>query len=146
MLNPLEQQIAELLQVQRFMVLCTQSDKGPYCSLVAFAPSQDLRRIYFCTRRQTRKFQNLLQEPKVSFLVDDRQNREQDLEQARALTGTGTGAETAGSDPEPEAFVARHPELIGFLQAQESALVEVKVQSYFLVQRFEELQRLDLDQ
>ncbi|MFO8033127.1 MAG: pyridoxamine 5'-phosphate oxidase family protein, partial [Desulfohalobiaceae bacterium] len=135
-----------LLQAQRFMVLCTQSEQGPYCSLLAFAASQDLKQVYFCTRRQTRKFQNLLQEPKVSFLVDDRQNQAQDLEQAKALTGMGVAAETAKSGFAADTFLARHLELRGFLQEEDCALVKVDVQSYFLVQKFEALQRLDLGQ
>ncbi|MFO8032071.1 MAG: pyridoxamine 5'-phosphate oxidase family protein [Desulfohalobiaceae bacterium] len=144
MLNPLEQQIVDLLQAQRFMVLCTQSEQGPYCSLLAFATSQDLKQVYFCTRRRTRKFQNLLQEPRVSFLVDDRQNQAQDLQQAQALTGIGVAAETAKSDFAAEAFLARHSELTDFLQEKDCALVKVDVQSYFLVQKFEAVQRLDL--
>ncbi len=140
----LREQIAGLLQEQRFMVLCTQSAQGPYCSLVAFAAPKSLEYIFFATRRGTRKFQNLMLEPRVSLLVDDRQNLDQDLQQARALTVIGAAAESAKDSQDAELFLAKQQKMISFLQEVDSVLMRVKVHSYYLVQEFETVQQLDM--
>ena len=78
--------IADLLGSQYFAVLCTKGETHPYCSLVGFAATGDLRRIVFATMRDTRKFRNLSADGRVSMMIDSRTNRVEDLSESSALT------------------------------------------------------------
>ena len=44
-------QLRELFATQPLAILSTDSDSRPYASLVAFAASSDLRRLFFATTR-----------------------------------------------------------------------------------------------
>jgi len=61
-----------LLKTQPLAVMVTQQGGHPYTSLVAFAASEDLRRIVFVTSRATTKYRNLFDAPCVSLLIDSR--------------------------------------------------------------------------
>jgi nitroimidazol reductase NimA-like FMN-containing flavoprotein (pyridoxamine 5'-phosphate oxidase superfamily) len=51
----LRELLAELFDSQRSAVLATQGGGQPYCSLMAFAATGDLRDLLFATLRATRK-------------------------------------------------------------------------------------------
>jgi len=67
-----QKKIMEILQRQRLGVLATTGESGPRTALVAFAFIEDQKRIFFFTPRNTSKYRNILSEPRVSLLVDDR--------------------------------------------------------------------------
>ena len=48
---------------ERLGVLATHGPEHPYACLVAVSASDDLRRLYFCTTRATRKFHFLTLDP-----------------------------------------------------------------------------------
>jgi len=52
-------QMRELCASQHLAVLATEDCGHPYTSLVAFAVTDDLRRFFFATNRDTRKFANM---------------------------------------------------------------------------------------
>jgi nitroimidazol reductase NimA-like FMN-containing flavoprotein (pyridoxamine 5'-phosphate oxidase superfamily) len=87
--------LASLLDSQKFAVLSTYSGGQPYVSLVAFAASEDLDRLFFVTARATRKFANILEHPRIAFLVDNRSNNESDFGEASAVTILGKARELA---------------------------------------------------
>ena len=70
----LRQTVRTLLDSQIQGVLATQHQQQPYTSLMAFAVTPDLRRIVFATARATRKYANLLDNPRASLLIDNRCN------------------------------------------------------------------------
>ena len=82
----IQKEISSLLSSQKLAVLSTQRDGQPYSSLMAFAYSSDLKDIIVATGRSTRKHQNLVQESRVSLLIDNRSNSENDFHGAVALT------------------------------------------------------------
>lgn len=134
------QELRSLLESQRFAVLSTRREDGQaYASLVAFSVSPDLKRLTFCTQRATRKFANLEVEDRVALLVDNRSNEELDLQKAAAVTILGRCAEVSGEGRADlsEAFLARHPALAAFVKSPGCAVMEVKVHSYYLVTRFQ---------
>ena len=75
-----------LFDGQRLAVLATHSEGQPYCSLVAFVPSDDLRDLVFATTRATRKFANMQGDERVALLVDSRSNCDEDFHRAVAAT------------------------------------------------------------
>lgn len=126
-------------------VLCTvQPDGQPYTSLVAIAASEDLTQLAFATLRATRKFANLLSEPRVALLLDDRANEPSDLMNAFAATLQGRARELAGKERArwTTALIARHRALAEFLRSPDCAVVAVDVDRVLLVTRFQRVTEL----
>ncbi len=82
-----------VLQEQRFGVLCTQGEEGPYANLVAFAALADLRVLLIATPR---KFENLRTRAQAALLVEDRANTAADLRHAWAVSALGRTREVQG--------------------------------------------------
>ena len=136
----------DLLSKQRYCVLATQNDGEPYGSLVAFAVSEDLARIVFPTSRSTRKFANILSNSRVAILIDNRENLESDVREATAVTACGVAEEAAQEEREAmlSLFLVRHPHLREFVFDDGTALIFVKVKTYYLVTRFQQVVRLEV--
>lgn len=137
--------IGELLGSQRFAVLSTQSETGPYSSLIAFWASDDISHIVFATRRATRKFNFLVTHPRVALLFDDRSNLDSDVSQAVAITATGTARELVDEETRAAAsaaLVARHPGLETFVADPQCALVRVDVDVFYVVTQFQNVAEL----
>ncbi len=132
--------IRHLLDSQRLAVVATSMDGSPYVSLVGFLHSEDLRSIVFATLRDTRKFRNLLLDPHVSLLIDNRRNDASDLYEASAVTIMGTAVEITdpGTHAEISArFLSKHPCLAEFVQSPNCALISVEILQYHFVSRFQ---------
>jgi hypothetical protein len=106
---------------------------------MAYAYTPDLKELVVATGKATRKHQNLLQENRVSLLVDNRSNREEDFHAAMALTILGTaGPVDAGErSAYQQLYLDRHPYLEQFLAAPSTALIKIMVNHYLLVSRFQ---------
>ena len=89
-----------LLETQRSAALATQERGQPYISLMAFAATPDLKTIVMATDRYTRKYANLMVEPRVALLVDNRGNVPADTLEAVAVTVLGEAAEAAPAERE----------------------------------------------
>jgi heme iron utilization protein len=139
--TPILEQLRELCASQRLAVLATDHGGQPYLSLVAFVVSDDLRQLLFATYRDTRKFANLKANNRVSLLIDNRSNQVADFSRAIAATLLGAGEELAEAErPLGEAlYLAKHPHLEGFVTSPGCALVKVKLQSCYLVSRFQDV-------
>jgi len=131
--------LKKLLQSQPLAVLSTQGRGQPYASLVAFASSRDLRRLYFATSRSTRKYANILDDSRVAMLADNRSNTVSDFRWATAATATGRAVdvEAGARDEASKLFLAKHPNLEKFIQSPGCALCEIRVETYFVVTRFQ---------
>jgi nitroimidazol reductase NimA-like FMN-containing flavoprotein (pyridoxamine 5'-phosphate oxidase superfamily) len=141
------QLLKELLLSQRFAVLSTQSGGGPYASLIAFWVPGDLSRVVFATMRQTRKFSHLLASPRVALLFDSRSNRDADVQEAMAVTATGTAAELTDESVRAAVsrqFLVKHPQLASFVAAPGCALVSVAVDTYHVVTHFQNVVELGM--
>ena len=139
----LRQTLKDVLAAQRFCVLATEGRGQPYGSLVAFAETDDLRQLVFATNRDTRKFSNLVSEPRVALVIDSRSNSDTDLRNALAITALGSVHEAAGSERErlAEVYLAKHSSLAGFLGSQKTAVCAVEVEDY-VIARFDEVTKL----
>jgi nitroimidazol reductase NimA-like FMN-containing flavoprotein (pyridoxamine 5'-phosphate oxidase superfamily) len=140
--------IRRILDAQRFAVLSTHDQGQPYASLVAFSATDDLRQVLFCTPRSTRKYANLSCDGRAAMLVHTSRNTPADCEQAMSVTATGTAVEVPGRQKETVAafFLARHPELAGFVGDPANALLALQVSEYHLVRRFQDVVRLGVVQ
>jgi nitroimidazol reductase NimA-like FMN-containing flavoprotein (pyridoxamine 5'-phosphate oxidase superfamily) len=131
-----------LFASQRLAVLATREEDGqPYANLMAFAASDDLRTLLLVTGRATRKYDNLRAEPRVALLIDNRSHQPSDIHEAAAVTVLGDAEEVSGVERERllPTYVAQHPHLEAFASSPSCALFRVRVRSYYLVRRFQEV-------
>ena len=125
--------IRQLLADLSMGVLATAGPEGPLTSLMAFAVESPSH-LVMATLPDTRKWRNILADPRISLLVDDRETA-LDRGSVRALTLAGrheTGTQTqrqAGFD----VLGRRHPHLVGLLARSEVALIRLRVASYLLL-------------
>lgn len=119
----MREDIKALIQNQRHCVLATAADGVPYCSLMAYATSDDCTLFFMVTHRHTRKFSNIAANPRVSLLIDSRETTA-----PQALTIEGDGREI--KDPADinfavERLLADHPGLADFIKHPEAVVIRV---------------------
>ena len=138
--------VKDLCASQRSAALATQEGGQPYLSLMAFAVTPDLTTIIMATDRGTRKYANLVAEPRVALLIDNRNNIPEDTEKAVAVTVLGEAREAPSVEHGRflRLFLDRHPHLEDFATSPTSALIAVRVSTYIVVQRFGEVQVLSM--
>lgn len=138
------ERLRALLESQRLAVLATHRQGQPYGSLVSFVATEDMKQVLFATTRSTRKYENLTADARVALLIDNRSNRDSDIHEATAVTATGRADETEGAEKERflRLYLERHPYLQDFVNAPTCALVRVRVETYYLVNRFQEVTEL----
>ena len=145
-LTSLKQQLKNLLFSQPLAVLATQDKGKPYGSLVAFAVTDDLKHLLFATTRSTRKYTNLSKNLKVAMVIDNRSNRVDDFYKAIAATATGTIEELKGKGKERylKLYLSKHPYLKEFVSSPTCAFLRVKVDTYYIVSRFQNVMELHI--
>jgi len=139
MQNKAQNIVRDILSSQLFGVLNTWNGIKPYSNLVAFVQGKDISDIYFATIRNTRKYNNLIGFPDVSFLVDNRSNREEDLTSATAISCHGTARECGSAEyvEISQVFLEKHPSLRSFIENPDCAIFKVDV-SEFIIAGFSE--------
>jgi nitroimidazol reductase NimA-like FMN-containing flavoprotein (pyridoxamine 5'-phosphate oxidase superfamily) len=133
------EKIAALFDSQRLGVLSTQNRSQPYASLVAFAAGETLKHLFFLTPNTTRKYENLITNPKVAILVNNSLNQADDIYKAVSVTAIGSAFAVDSSDKRDglKVFLEKHPHLESFSKAPTTALVCVTVNRYFMVNQFQ---------
>jgi len=127
--------IKTLIRSQKSCVLATAVDNRPYCSLMGYVAEEDCRHIYLLTRRDSRKYRNLVQNPSCSLLIDSR-SRQEDRALAQALTIEGA-CTMVDDKSRAAAITARfnrtHPHLKGFCEDPDAVLLDVAVDCFLLL-------------
>jgi len=134
--------IAQLLSEQRLATLSTCNAQGhPYASLVAFDVTPDLAGIVFATSRATRKFANLTDNNHAAMLVENSRNQKSDIYEAMAVTALGVVSELSGTSQETAVahYIRKHPHLTKFIQAPSTAVLQMAVDVFYLVNRFQKV-------
>jgi general stress protein 26 len=139
----LKQKIKKLLEEQRFAVIATQGKTEPYTNLVSFLVRKDLKKIYFPTSKNTRKFKNLSKQSRVSILIDNRDNDPVDIENAMTVTAVGETRVIKEREIKYE-FLKKHPYLKEFTDSNDCRMIEISVEKYILVENFQEVTRIDI--
>ena len=145
--NQIRQRLGELFRSQNLAALSTHHAGQPYASLVAFYAADDLKYIYFATPKTTRKYANLTADSRVAVMVNSSTNQISDFHQAISVTAVGKAEDVAASDKKPivDLYLAKHPYLEDFVRSPTCALVEVTVESYYLVKNFQNVMELHLE-
>jgi general stress protein 26 len=139
--------IKQLFWSQKLAVLATHHAGQPYTSLVAFQGSGDLKHIFLVTPKNTRKFANLSADPRVSILITNSTNEDADFYEALSFTATGRAAAIEGVRKEEllAAYLQKHPFLADFARSPACAMVCVTVDSYYMVEKFQNVLELHMD-
>lgn len=135
------QAVTRLLSSRRVAVLATHDHGQPYTSLVAFAATDDLKRLLFATPRATRKYANILADARVAMMIDNRSNKADDLREAVAVTAIGRveEVERKPGSRHVKCLLAKHPDLEEFVTGADQALLTVIVDKYVVVSRFQQV-------
>ena len=138
--------IALLLNQQRLATLATMSQESPYCNLVAFTPSDDLRTIFFSTPRESTKYANIVRNPNVALLIDSRTQSGSDAQAGTAVTVLGSVVQglQQNVDALKGLHAGRHPQFKDFIYSPDCALMQVKVQRYILVSSLRDVSVLEI--
>jgi len=146
--NPsrLKKLLKDLFSSQPLAVLATQGNGQPYGNLVAFAATEDLKGLLFATARGTRKFANITTDPRVAMVMDSRTNQKADFQRAVAVTATGIVEEVESEERDHllKLYLSKHPHLKKFVKSPNCALLKVKVDSYYVVKRFQNVMVLPM--
>lgn len=139
-INPeVRSRIDRILNTQSIAVLGTSHNDEPYSCLVAFVATEDLKELIFATMRNRLKYQNIMSNPKVTMMVDDRDKKASDFNETTSITIVGTAEDISGSSRESYAalLLKRHPSLTDFVNAQDCAVIRVRVTKIYVVNEFE---------
>jgi hypothetical protein len=134
--------LKDLFQDQNFAVLALLRDGHPYNCLVAFAVTVDLKHLIFATDRETRKYQNLIKDGRVSLLIDNSSNRASDIRQSIAVTALGEAEEARepGKKQFLDCYLCKQPHMKEFACSPSTALFKIAVHKYIIVSDFQNIQ------
>jgi nitroimidazol reductase NimA-like FMN-containing flavoprotein (pyridoxamine 5'-phosphate oxidase superfamily) len=115
-------------------VLATVADQKPYCSLMAYVTDENCEEIYMVTHRNSTKYQNMLQNPAVSLLIDTREKSPRSQAKALTVQGLFCTIETAEKRRQVAAkLLQTHPHLDAFMRDPEADVFCVKISSFLLL-------------
>lgn len=139
--------IEDIFKISRFAVLATESEGQPHASLIAVTPMEGFRKLIFATYRNTRKYQNLAHNGKVSVLIESIDINRSELQKGFVLTAFGhvEEIEMAEKNRVYEEHLKRHPELLSFLQSEDCSLVKIKVDIYQVVRGIDDVEWWTID-
>ncbi len=128
------EKIRTLIRENDICVLATGGAEGPHTSLMAYVCSEDATDIYLVTSSKSLKYRNIIQDGRVSLLVDTRDKDTRGT--IRALT-IGGQARVVLDEREKhtmlQAFARRHGHLKGLLEQADIALVRIQIRSLQLL-------------
>jgi len=133
--------LRHLLETQKYAVLATDNHGQPYTSLMAYSITDDLRAFILMTERGRLKYENLMSNPRVAIMIDNRENLGSDLDVTIAVTAQGVAEEISaeGRDAARAFCLARHPALQSFAESPSCAFIRIQVTSYVIVRQFQDV-------
>ena len=144
-MNPeVKKRIDKVLKSQSIAVLGTSKDDEPYSSLVGFVVTDDLRELVFATMRQRLKYRNIEANPRVTFMIDDRNEQDNDFNETTSVTIVGSAEDVKGGVREEYAslLVERIPILTDFVSSPDCAVIRVTIDKIYVVSDFESVVKI----
>ncbi len=131
--------IRKVAASELFGVLATEKNGAPYTTLVAFILQDDLKKLFFATPRDTKKFKHLTVNERISFLIHNSTNTPEDIGSAVGITITGRASEYSKevSQEAIATYVKKHPHMKEFLLSPNTAFISVAIERYDMVERFQ---------
>lgn len=144
-MNPeVKKRIDKVLKTQSIAVLGTSKDNEPYSSLVGFVVTEDMRELIFSTMRQRLKYENLVANPRVTFMIDDRNVQNNDFNETTSITIVGSAEDIRGPERESYAslLIDNHPVLSDFVSSPDCAVIRVAIDKIYVVSDFESVVKI----
>ena len=138
--------IRKVIESQKIAVLGTSKDDEPYSCLVAFAMTYDLKELIFATMRQRLKYRNIMANPRVTLIIDDRNSSNSIFNDTTSVTMIGTARDIRGDGREQYAalLLDEHPSLDEFVNSPECAVISVLIDKMYIVSEFESVVRIGI--
>jgi nitroimidazol reductase NimA-like FMN-containing flavoprotein (pyridoxamine 5'-phosphate oxidase superfamily) len=139
--------IENVLKLNKFAVLATESGGQPHASLIAITPFGNFRQLIFATYRNTRKYRNLSHNSKVAVLIENGDVNIKDLQRSIVLTIFGHTEEISLAENEAayQAHHKRHPDMESFMLSSDCVLIGVIAQSYQVVYGIDDIRWISAD-
>jgi nitroimidazol reductase NimA-like FMN-containing flavoprotein (pyridoxamine 5'-phosphate oxidase superfamily) len=130
--HDLNREISTILDQQMQCVLATLQRDQPCQHMMAFAFTGDLSRIFLATYMDTRKYRNMIANPSVSILWDNRSGSAADHVDGLSLIALGRAELLAGNAQAEvrELMLRRNPALQVLLQDERCKLFVVLIEDY----------------
>lgn len=125
----------KLLKENNHLVLATSHGPQPHCSLMSYVTDDQGRQIYMLTESHSRKYSNIVSNPKVSLLVDTRAGVEPGG-RVRALTVTGVYRPIPDKSVKDEMLrrlLDRHPDLSELAKRPTAEVFCVEAEAFLLL-------------
>ena len=126
-----------LLRDKDLCVLATAAGGVPHCSLMAYVTNEDGTALYMATMKNTTKYANLSKNPRLSLLVDTRDDAAGEKTGAtQALTVEGRCEvldETGERARAHAALLDRHPALQEVLEHPDTGILRIHIESFLLL-------------
>ena len=135
-LLPRLQQVGSLLRSQVQCVLATASPQGqPSTHLMAYAYSPDLTSVVIASGVRSRKVDDMLSNPSVSLLWDNRTGNLQDHGDGMLVTASGQASQLSADAAAAATaqLLERNPNLASFVARDDVAVLRVAVDTYAVV-------------
>lgn len=131
--------IRDINSKELFGVLATSVNDVPYTNLIAFILQEDLKKLFFATPRDTKKFKNITINEKVSFHIQNTKNSLEDIGNAIGITITGKASECSKNKSEEAmtSYLLKHPQMKKFIYSLNTALISIDIERYDVVENFQ---------
>ena len=133
--------VQQLLDATGFAILATEGAGQPHASLIAVTPFQGWRQLVFATYRDTQKYRNLLNNRRVSVLVDGCKASRGGVQEGFVVTAVGQALDIPAHQHAAalQVHLQRHPDLASFVQSPDCVLVGVSVEAYQVVRSIDDV-------
>ena len=139
----LKRNLHKLFNEQKLAVLSSNMQNQPYPSLIAFTCTEDLKNFIIVTLRNSNKYRNIMNNPQVSLLVDNRENQPSDFSNAIAVSVFGKAEEIQNDlNLFRNLYLKKHPYLEDFVKLPDCTLLKINVEKYSVVSQFQKVQEL----
>jgi len=130
--HDLKKEIFTILDRQIQCVLATLQNDQPCQHMMAFAFAEDLSRIFLATYMNTRKYRNMIANPRVSILWDNRSGSASDHVDGLSLIALGRAELLSGSMQAEvrELMLKRNPALQALLENESCKLFMILIEDY----------------
>ncbi len=137
----------DLILSNSMAVLATSKDNQPHCSLMTYLAREDARTIFMLTAQNSRKYSNILNNPRVSLLIDTRTRPGIECSSIKALTVEGLGLPVNEQRQEKlkQAMIDKHPHLEALGRQDGSVVLEIQAGSFLLLDGVSDAYFLDLN-
>jgi len=139
--------VRTLFAAQPLGILATQGSGYPYCTIVAFTPSDDLKYLLIATPRSTSKYKNMQHTPGVSLMVDNRSVTSPDFREGIAVNCIGRAATVLPEEFEDckKRHFQRHKNLRAHLDMPDCVLVRIEVERYVIARGVRQIETLSME-